>query len=338
MTDQHNSIDNSPENQINPPSTSPSANSLVAVSSNPTPRKTISLVLGSGGARGLAHIGIIRWLEAHHYHITFICGSSIGALIGGAHAAGKLDEFEDWICGLSNTDILALTDLAWNRSGLIKGHKLNKALKKLMGDPNIEDLAIPFTAVATDIHNEKEVWLQSGSLLEAMRASYSLPMIFTPHSYKGLTLVDGGVLNPVPMAPTFSHNADLTLAVNLGAKPKHPDVLLDDPSHNSPNENELTHSKKESLWRRFVNKLSPLVDNPNAPTTQPPNWDVSDISNKAFDSMQSSIARQQLAAYPPDITINIARNACGMLEFNKVKKMIELGYQCAEETLGDQKK
>ncbi|MEA1988613.1 MAG: patatin-like phospholipase family protein [Pseudomonadota bacterium] len=290
--------------------------------------KTVSLVLGSGGARGLAHIGIIRWLEEQNYQIKSISGSSIGALIGGIYAAGKLDEFEAWLKGLSNTDILALMDIAWDRSGLIKGEKLNHILKKLIGNPNIEDLSIPYTAVATDIHHEKEVWLQTGSLLDAMRASYSLPMIFTPHNYKGLTLIDGGVLNPVPIAPTFGDNNDLTIAVNLGAKPQIK-------PHMPAPINKIEDDSWLADFNELVDKIKDYFVKEENRFEQPFNWDIYDISNKAFDSMQSSIARQQLAAYPPDITIDIPRNACGMLEFTLVNEMITLGYQTAEQTLNN---
>ncbi len=295
--------------------------------------KTVSLILGSGGARGLAHIGIIRWLERHNYQINSISGSSIGALIGGIYAAGKLDECETWCKQLSNSDILGLTDIAWNRSGLIKGDKLVQAFKKILGDPNIEDLPIPFTAVATDIDNEKEVWLQKGSLLDAMRASTALPMIFTPFHRQGITLVDGGVLNPVPIAPTFGQTNDLIIAVNLGGKAKAGDLS------DTEIDTELETDLNEDSW---LNDAAALFDSlltqfrskePEAET--PLSWDMIDISNKAFDSMQSSIARQQLAAYPPDIIIEIPRDACGMLEFSKISEMIKLGYQTAENTLGN---
>ncbi|MBN2866731.1 MAG: patatin-like phospholipase family protein [Thiotrichales bacterium] len=305
--------------------------------------KTISLVLGSGGARGLAHIGIIRWLEEHHYQIKVISGSSIGALIGGIYAAGKLDEFERWLTNLSKTDILALMDIAWDRSGLIKGDKLNSMLKDLLGEPNIEDLAIPFTAVATDINHEKEVWLQSGSLLNAMRASYSLPMIFTPQKYQGLTLVDGGVLNPVPIAPTFGESTELTIAVNLGAKPSIHDTkpceeAESDRSEETTNKNAPSSEQNDGLieWSAIVDSVKAFFSREKSKLKQPFNWDAYDISNKAFDSMQSSIARQKLAAYPPDITLNVPRDACGMLEFTRVKEMIELGYQTAQASLGDE--
>lgn len=319
-------------------------------SSSTDNRTTISLVLGSGGARGLAHIGVIRWLEEHDYQISVISGSSIGALIGGIYAAGKLDEFEAWLTQLSKTDILALMDIAWDRSGLIKGDKLVAMLKDLIGDPDIETLPIPFTAVATDINHEKEVWLQKGSLIEAMRASYALPMIFTPQKYQGLTLVDGGVLNPVPIAPTFGQKTELTIAVNLGAKAtkiQSPcgkrETSKETETHraekgtnaeNVENTDEQT-AQQPSEWSNLVASVKSFFTREKANLKQPFTWDVYEVSNKAFDSMQSSIARQQLAAYPPDMTINIARDACGMLEFTRVKEMIDLGYQTAEETLGD---
>jgi len=297
-----------------------------------TNKKSVSLVLGSGGARGLAHIGVIRWLEEHNYEIHSISGSSIGAVIGGVYACGKLDEYEDWLINMGKTDFLALLDIAWNRSGLIKGDKLVTAIKELIGDPNIEDLAIPFTAVATDIHQEKEVWLQKGSLLDAMRASFSLPMIFMPHKYNGLTLIDGGVLNPIPIAPTFGQNCDLTIAVNLGGKPK--------VNHVGNNKKVTKKNNQDDGWMPSLDGMIDSVkayfkDEVNQLET-PFSWDVYDISNKAFDSMQNSIARQQLAAYPPDITIEIPRDACGMLEFSLVNKMVQLGYNRCQEALGNQ--
>ncbi len=289
---------------------------------------TVSLVLGRGGARGMAHIGIIRWLEANNYQIKSISGSSIGALIGGIYAAGKLDECEAWFKQLSNRDIIGLTDISWNRSGFIKGDKLVNAFKQILGNPNIEDLAIPFTAVATDIKDEKEVWLQKGSLLEALRASTALPMIFTPFHKHGITLVDGGVLNPVPIAPTFGQTNDLIIAVNLGGKPKAVELPVI-PVEIDLNEDSWLNDAS-ALFDSLVSRV--FADEPEFET--PLSWDMVDISNKAFDSMQSSIARQQLAAYPPDIIIEIPRDACGMLEFNKINEMIEFGYSTAENTLG----
>ncbi|MDG6774374.1 patatin-like phospholipase family protein [Thiomicrorhabdus sp. ZW0627] len=293
-------------------------------------KKSVSLILGSGGARGLAHIGIIRWLEEQGYEIRFVSGSSMGALVGGVYAAGKLDEFVDWFKKLTNTDILALTDLAWDRSGLIKGDKLFETFKDLIGDPNIEDLPIPFTAVATDIENEKEVWLQTGSLLKAIRASISLPMIFTPYHLHGMTLIDGGVLNPMPIAPTFSQNNDLSIAVDLAGTP-----IFDSAKPMESEEDIEEDSWLNDITGLFGSLKERFLSKDKTDLGRSFNLDVYEVSNMAFDSMQNTIARQKLAAYPPDITIEIPRNACGMMEFTKVNEMIALGYRMAQETLGE---
>lgn len=289
-------------------------------------KKTVSLILGSGGARGLAHIGVIQYLQENDYDIQFISGSSMGALVGGVFAAGKLDEFSEWFKSLSKTDILGLADIAWERSGLIKGDKLFNHLKEMIGNPDIKELNIPFTAVATDIDNEREVWLQQGSMLDAVRASIALPMIFTPVHRHGRTLIDGGVLNPIPIAPTFGQTNDLTIAVNLGGKPQQVEKQQ---SAEDEEEKASWLNNVSDFFEGVKQRLLPKGSDSNTPF----NWDMYDVSNKAFDSMQSSLARQKIAAYPPDILIEISRDACGMLEFNQASKMIELGYQAAKDVI-----
>ena len=284
-----------------------------------TPKKSISLVLGSGGARGLAHIGIIRFLEEQGYQIQSIAGASIGSLIGGAYAAGKLKELEDWMCTIDRMDIANLLDLSWGSGGLFKGDKIIKTLVALLEDLKIEDLNIPFTAVAADIIHEKEVWLNSGSLFDAIRASVSLPLFFTPVPQNDRLLVDGGVLNPVPIAPTLNDNTDLTVAVNLGGP-------LQEEA-----EEVITDAQTESTWDRLQNQFMAFFDLKKDDTKRIKQWGMYDIADKAFDTMQSAIARQKLAAYPPDIEIIIPRNACGTLEFDRSKEMIDLGYSKAAE-------
>ena len=182
-------------------------------------KKTVSLVLGSGGARGLAHIGVIHWLEERDYEIRSISGCSIGSLIGGVYACGKLDVFEEWIRPITTLDIVRLLDVSWGKQGLVEGERIMAALRDLIGDRLIEDLPMEYTAVAADIKREKEIWLKRGSLFDAIRASISLPLFFTPFELNGAKLLDGGILNPVPIAPTFEDHTDLTIAVNLGAPP-----------------------------------------------------------------------------------------------------------------------
>ena len=284
--------------------------------------KTVSLVLGSGGARGLAHIGVIRWLEENDYEIRSIAGSSIGALVGGIYAAGKLDEYEQWVRSITKVNMVNLLDLSWEKSGLLRGDKLVNTLIDLVGDQLIENLPISYTAIATDVKGQKEIWIKSGSLFDAMRASFSIPLLFTPFKYKGVDLVDGGVLNPVPIAPTFGDDTQMTIAVNLGGPAASPEKLRDVKAVPTASSSAF-HEK----INRFINRLQQTV------TISGRDWGAYDIAIQAFEAMQSAIARQKLAAYPPDIVIEIPRNACQTLEFDRAAEMIELGYRRAKECL-----
>lgn len=285
--------------------------------------KSVSLILGSGGARGLAHIGVIQWLEENGYKIQSISGCSIGALIGGIYAAGKLDEFETWVRALTKLDIVTLLDISWNKSGLVRGDKIIDTLIDLVGDKTIEELPIRYTAVAADVNNEKEVWINSGRLFDAIRASISLPMFFTPHLYNEAYLIDGGILNPVPIAPTFGDNTEMKIAVNLGGQV----VTLA-----SANSQQMTvKTENNTIKEKISSFLQRLKENIDMPMHV--DWDIYDIANQAFDAMQSTIARHKLAAYPPDCIIEIARNACGILEFDRADEMIELGYNTAKARL-----
>ncbi|MCG9640045.1 patatin-like phospholipase family protein [Vibrio sp. Isolate34] len=286
--------------------------------------KTISLVLGSGGARGLVHVGIIRWLIEHGYEIKSISGCSIGALIGGVYAAGKLDEFEEWVTSIDQGDMAMLLDFSWQSSGMFKGDKIIDTLRGLIGETSIEDLPIPYTAVAANVADEKEVWLQSGSLFDAIRASISLPLFLTPHVINGEVLIDGGVLNPVPIAPTFGDNTDFTLAVNLGGEPEM--VKQEVMPVSLP-------TKESKLHEKVVHFIDNLGSSVKSKMTF--NFAFYDIANQAFDAMQSTIARQKLAAYPADITLEIPRNACGTLEFYRSQEMIDRGYHLAQAKLGN---
>jgi NTE family protein len=281
-------------------------------------RRRISLVLGSGGARGLAHIGIIRYLEEAQLHIASISGCSIGALIGAFYATGALDAYERWVKQLDAFDIVGLLDFD-GEDGLIKGTKLMGELAALMGgDKAIESLPIPFTAVATDIDEEKEVWIRKGSLIEAVRASIAIPMLFAPFFKDGKRLVDGGVLNPVPIAPTFGDDTDLTLAVNLGGEATHRNLL------GSPTPKEMQLIDK---LKAYVSKIT--LDNPLFHSG------IFGVAGRSFDTMQANLSGMKLAAYPPDIDITIPRNLCGMLEFNRAEEIIAYGYEHARRTLHD---
>ena len=289
--------------------------------------KSVSLVLGSGGARGLAHIGAIHYLEEKGYDIRSISGCSMGALIGGVFACGELDVFEEWVRPIKKLDIVRLLDVSWGKQGLVEGDRIISVFKDLFGDRLIEDLPIQYTAVAADIQNEKEVWLKRGPLFGAIRASISLPLFFTPFEINGAKLLDGGILNPVPIAPTFEDDTDMTIAINLGAPPagKQKPVLQADSKTSAGAEAD-----------GVLAKINDIIDGLKSrnPIETSSTWSMLDIADQTFDAMQGTIARQKLAAYPPDHTIMIPRDACGTLEFDRAEEMIALGYETAAKSLG----
>ncbi len=286
------------------------------------PTQTVSLVLGSGGARGMAHIGIIQWLQENNYIIQSVAGSSIGAVVGGIFAAGKLEAYTEWVTALSRTDVLMLLDFSFSWAGLFKGERIIELLRELVGEYNIEDLPISFTAVATDITAGKEIWLNRGSLFDAIRASFAIPTLFTPHEYLGRKLLDGGLLNPVPIAPTLNDLTDIIVAVNLNgnAEPQ-PEVCIEEP----------TPKGKESPYKqrikKFVEEVSPRKRSKNH------DWGFIEVIHHSLDVMQNTISRQKLAAYSPDVTIDIPKNACGSFEFYRAKELIALGRRKAEKAL-----
>ncbi len=282
-----------------------------------TNSRTVSLVLGSGGARGLAHIGVIHWLEENDFKIKSIVGCSIGAVIGGIYAAGKLDLYEQWVRCLTKVHIVKLLDLSWDKSGLVRGEKLVNTLIGLVGERLIEDLPISFTAVAADLKAQKEVWIRSGSLFDAMRASFAIPLFFTPFSYKGVDLVDGGVLNPVPIAPTSADETDITIAVNLNGHAESPI---------EPVEMSAASQSPSSPFREKINRFISRLQ-PSMPSGGSRDWGPYDIAIQGFEAMQSTIARMKLATYPPEVVIDIPRSACKMLEFDRASELIALGYR-----------
>ena len=279
--------------------------------------KGISLVLGSGGARGLAHVGVIRWLEEHGHEIRSISGCSIGSLIGGAYATGKLDAVVDWMESFTKKEICSMLDLSFTWNSLVKGDKMMAAIQSKIGTDLIEDLPIKFTAVAADIAAEKEHWFQSGPIDQAIRASVSLPLFFTPHTVDGVQLIDGGILNPTPIEPTLGDDTDLTVAVDLGG-PMMKEVIPEP-------------EKAQSPWQQ---KMDDFLDSMKFTDSQAKDqWDMFYIADQSFNTMQNAIARIRMTDNPPDHLISIPRNKCGTLEFDRSAEMIEYGYGLAAEQL-----
>jgi NTE family protein len=288
------------------------------------PIHTVSLVLGSGGARGLAHIGVIDWLTENGYEIRSIAGSSMGAMIGGIYAAGKLDVYTRWVLALHRLDVIRLLDLSFGSTGLFKGERVIGVLKELIGDRNIEDLPVPFTAVATDIQNGKEVWLSRGPLFDAIRASMAIPTIFTPHTIEGRQLVDGGLVNPIPIAPTLRDRTDLTVVVNASAPPAG--------EHASSLSGEAPDDDATGIYRQRIVKF--IAELTHRRRVKKEEMGLFDILSRSMDTMQDLIARFQLAAYSPDIVIEIPRDVCSVYEMYRARELIELGRARAKTMLG----
>jgi len=264
--------------------------------------------------RGYAHIGVIEALEKRGYEIVSISGASMGALIGGLYACGKLNTYKEWVMDLDPLDVASLLDFSFDSGGLIKGEKVFEKIAQMIGkEQRFEDLPIKFTAVATDIVRKKEVWFQSGNLLQALRASIAIPTIFTPVKINAMILADGGILNPLPVAPTMSDISDLTIAVNLyGDLPKPHPIYNDE-------EKERTRSFSQ-MFHNLINKFFPYNNKLN----------LFDILDKTFDTMQNGLTGYRVGGYPPDILIEISKDVCKTYDFHKSHEVIEQGRRAAK--------
>ncbi|MFW6339757.1 MAG: patatin-like phospholipase family protein [Wenzhouxiangella sp.] len=282
--------------------------------------KTVSLVLGSGGARGLAHIGVIRTLEDAGARIEAIAGSSMGALVGGIHAAGRLQAYEDWVCSLEQSDVLSLVDWTFSGGGLIKGRRIINKLEELVGDLDIRDLKIDFTAVAVDIDLGREVWLDRGPLFDAIRASIAIPGIFTPHRYRDRTLVDGGLLNPIPVAPTLRCMTNLTVVVDVNGP------AVADSGHDKTTSKNKKDNGEGGVWDKLKEFVDSFSSEKTPSDTQP---GLVAVMMRSLDTMAAAITRQQLAIFQPDLLVRIPKNACMVHEFHRAREVIDLGARLA---------
>lgn len=289
---------------------------------NSTESRSVSLVLGSGGARGLAHIGAIRALEERGFRIESIAGSSMGALVGGMHAAGRLDDYAEWVSKLEQSDVFKLVDWTLSGGGLIRGDRIIKRLKDMVGDARIEDLPIDFTAVAVDIEQGREIWLSKGSLFDAIRGSIAIPGLFTPHRYQGRLLVDGGILNPVPVAPTMRSLCDLTVVVNVNG-PISASRLRADAKRTEEVIETSDDSTLTERVRRFFNDL--IERDGSAVEESEPG--LAAMLMKSLETMQEVITRQHLAVFRPNLVVEVPKDACMIHEFHRADELIDLGYR-----------
>jgi len=285
---------------------------------------SVSLVLGSGGARGLAHIGVIQWLLENGYDIRAISGSSMGALVGGIFAAGKLDVYADWVRALERRHVLRLLDPTIGRPGIFKGERIISVLRELIGHFDIEQLPISYTAVATDLESGDEIWLRHGDLFDAIRASMATPLVFTPFKHGERWLIDGAVVNPVPIGPTLDDSTDLTIAVDLSG-----------PAEVRPPAPSDTSLPGNNGYRRRI--LSFLDSVRPAKAVKEPSRGMMNVAMVSMQAMQDTIAGLRMSAYSPDALIEIPRNACGFFEFWKAEELIALGRERASQAFHQQR-
>ena len=287
----------------------------------------IGVALGGGVARGFAHIGVLRALEKHGIVPDIVIGTSIGAVVGAAYLAGKLDIMEDWARSLNRFRILSYLDFRVRSGGLINGGRLVTALEEHLGDIMIEDLDRPFIAVATDLATGHEVWLRKGPLVEALRASFSLPGIFPPVMCDHRWLIDGALVNPVPVSPCLAMGAQMTIAVNLnadiiGAARRPGSKIQTVAGFDLLDEDHETAQKarRTPFLRRFFNR-------------EPDHPSMFGVMFSSLNILQDRIARSRLAGEPPDIVIDPRIGHIGLAEFDRAAEMIDAGAAAVEHRL-----
>ncbi len=282
-------------------------------------KKAVSLVLSSGGARGVAHIGVIEGLLENGYEIASISGSSMGAVVGGVYAAGKLPEYKEWVCNLDKVDVFKLLDFTLSTQGIVRGERVFNEMKKFISDRNIEDLAIPFAAVATDIVNKKEVVFKSGSLFTAIRASAAIPSVLKPSIIENVELVDGGVCNPLPVNHVFRNPSDVLVVC---------DVNADVP-------NKLVQKKIEEVrrFKPFIEKWNNFF--PKTENTKTKRLSMLELFTRSVDMMQDTMTDYTIEQTKPDIVVRISRDTCGTFEFYRSSELIEYGKSEFEKSLKD---
>lgn len=275
-------------------------------------KQNVALVLSGGGARGMAHIGIIEELMKSSYNITSIAGTSIGSLIAGVYASGKLIEFKEWVTQIGKYDVFKLMDFAITKRGFIKGEKVFNRLHEFLLDTDIENLSIPYAAVAVDIKNHKELVFHKGNLIEAIRASVSIPTVLLPQNFRGLDLVDGGLLNPLPLDCITRTKDDIVVAVDLNAKiPYQKSKKI-----TGHNVHETTYLKAKGLinekWSKFHKEENKGIG-------------YFDLITESIYTMQMRLTQFSIEKYKPDILIEISRDACEIFGFHRSVEMIEYG-------------
>jgi NTE family protein len=284
----------------------------------------IGLALGSGSARGWAHIGVIRALQAAGVRPDVVCGTSIGALVGAAYAAGELDRFEEWVLGMGVRDVIALMDVRLG-GGMLKGERLMDYFRRNFVDRPIEQLPTPFGAVATALQTGAEVWLRSGSTVEAVRASIALPALFTPVQHDGRLLVDGGLVNPVPVSLARAMGAEVVIAVDLSAD------MLGRHLRDEPPDEEPSGRTGQLIRRLGLGRLRPPSPEGGDAVPRPPS--LLEVVTSSINVMQVRLTRSRMAGDPPEVVVAPRLAFLGVLDFHRGEEAIEEGRRAGMASL-----
>lgn len=302
-------------------------------------KKDIGLVLSSGGARGATQIGVIKTLEKQGYNIKSVSGASIGSMIAGMYARGDLYEFEQWITSLSEEEILNLLGFTLKKNGILKVDGFFEILNQKFPDKNIEDLNIPCAIAATDLIKNKPLYFTKGSLYKAMRASIAIPSLIVPVQYDNTILVDGGLLDPVPIEPLPNKDKLKIFVINLYANEEGKKLVI-----KKENDQIVSMSKRNRRYNAFINRIENFISRANvknildyitSPATSPYNIGYIQLLNASAIAMIERLVDLSLQTYKPDVVIDIPKDICKALDFGNIKELIAYGEVKAEETLNN---
>ena len=290
----------------------------------------VTLVLSGGGARGIAHMGVIEELERRGYKIASVTGTSMGSLVGGIYADGSLDAFKKWMLSLDRRKVLSLVDFTISRVGIVKGDRVFNKMKDFIPDSLIEDLNIPYAAVAVDLINNKEVVFREGSLYDAIRASISIPSVFTPVKTDGGLLIDGGVMNNIPVNHAPRVQDDLLVVVNVNANIP---VVLPKISREENEKQKRTYQKKIEEFQSHLHKILPHGSSEKPSQSHEERMSYFNLIDKTISLMTNHMAQMSMKYYSPDVLIEVSRDACSTFDFFKAGEILEMGRSATIEAM-----
>ncbi|TRW49620.1 patatin-like phospholipase RssA [Aliidiomarina halalkaliphila] len=304
----------------------------------------IGLALGSGAARGWAHIGVIKALEDMGVEVDIVTGTSIGSLVGGAYAAGKLDELEQWVLDMDRWTVFNLLDFGFSSGGMVSGKKVFEHARERFGKLDVQELPRKYAAIATDLYTGKEIWLREGDLFSVARASCAMPGLLAPRAFDGRWLVDGALVNPVPVSLARALDADFVIAVHLNSQVHVDDDYDELPPHDQSPQNENDQSARaatqaktknvddedddQNVFQSFLAKSSNYLDQVRSRfNKEPRSPSMLGVMAGSIDIMQERITKARMAGDPPDILLQPKLGGIGLLEFDQGEEAIRIGYE-----------